>query len=89
VRAILGGRTASWLHDRLAEACVRPPGLGHREDPKLTSGLTAARDVDLGMNVPPLFNSMGFISSGLVELVGGLACVAEYRSELTIEAVPP
>src|SRR5262245_3712862 len=33
----LGDRTAAWLYDRLSEACVRPPGLGHLEDPKLTS----------------------------------------------------
>src|SRR5688572_19569097 len=31
--ANLGDRTASWLYDRLTEACVRPPGMGHLEDP--------------------------------------------------------
>src|SRR5687767_14397036 len=25
----LGDRTAAWLYDRLTEACVRPPGMGH------------------------------------------------------------
>ena len=31
--ANLGDRTAAWLYDRLTEACVRPPGIGHLEDP--------------------------------------------------------
>src|SRR6185503_6435580 len=43
----LGDRTASWLFDRLARACVRPPGMGHLEDPRLTADLTVARDFDL------------------------------------------
>src|SRR5215510_7406728 len=72
--ANLGDRTASWLYDRLAEACVRPPGIGHLEDPKLTSDLTVARDFDLGMTGPPLTISMDFIASGMVEMVGGIAC---------------
>jgi ATP-binding cassette, subfamily B, bacterial len=76
VGANLGDRTATWLYDRLAEACVRPPGMGHLEDPKLTTDLTVARDFDLGMTGPPLFISMDFIASGLVELIGGLASAA-------------
>ena len=40
------------------EACrtylVRLPGMGHLEDPTLTSDLTVARDFDLGMTGPPL-----------------------------------
>jgi hypothetical protein len=48
VSANLGDRTAAWLYDRLTESCVRPPGMGHLEDPKLTSDLTVARDFDLG-----------------------------------------
>src|SRR5437868_11251034 len=71
--ANLGDRTAAWLYDRLAEACVRPPGMGHLEDPKLTNDLTVARDFDLGMTGPPLTISMDFIASGLVEMLGGLA----------------
>src|SRR5207237_775881 len=71
--ANLGDRTAAWLYDRLTEACVRPPGMGHLEDPKLTNDLTVARDFDLGMTGPPLFISMDFIASGLVEMMGGLA----------------
>src|SRR5262245_34801392 len=35
VSAHLGDRTAAWLYDRLTEACVRPPGMGHLEDAKL------------------------------------------------------
>ena len=34
--ANLGDRTAAWLYDRLTEASVRPLGMGHLEDPKLT-----------------------------------------------------
>ncbi len=74
VGANLGDRTAAWLYDRLTEACVRPPSMGHLEDPKLTSDLTVARDFDLGMTGPPLSISMDFIASGLVDLIGGLAC---------------
>ena len=45
------GRLAVRPPDR---ACVRPPGMGHLEDPKLTADLTVARDFDLGMTGPPL-----------------------------------
>jgi ATP-binding cassette, subfamily B, bacterial len=71
--ANLGDRTAAWLYDRLTEACVRPPGMGHLEDPTLTNDLTVARDFDLGMTGPPLSISMDFIASGMVEMIGGLA----------------
>ena len=74
--ANLGDRTAAWLYDRLTEACVWPPGIGHLENPKLTSDLTVARDFDLGMTGPPLSISLDFIAGGLVELIGGLACAA-------------
>ena len=70
----LGDRTAAWLYDRLTEACVRPPGMGHLEDPALTSDLTVAREFDLGMTGPPLSISMDFIASGMVEMIGGIAC---------------
>jgi ATP-binding cassette, subfamily B, bacterial len=76
ISANLGDRTAAWLYDRLTEACVRPPGMGHLEDPKLATDLTVARDFDLGMTGPPLSIAMPFIAGGLVELIGGLACVA-------------
>src|SRR4051812_33035428 len=72
----LGDRTAAWLYDRLTEACVRPPGMGHLEDPSLTGDLTLARDFDLGMTGPPLAFSMDFIASGMVEMIGGVASAA-------------
>jgi len=68
----LGDRTAAWLYDRLTESCVRPPGMGHLEDPKLTGDLSVARDFDLGMMGPPLFISMDFIAGGLVEMIAGI-----------------
>ena len=70
----LGDRTAAWLYDRLTHACVRPPGMGHLEDPKLTSDLVVARDFDLGMTGPPLSISMDFIAADMVQTVGGFAC---------------
>src|SRR3984885_8499345 len=73
VSANLGDRTAAWLYDRLTEACVGPPGMGHLEDPALTSDLTIARDFDLGMTGPPLSISMDFIATGMVEMIGGVA----------------
>ena len=72
----LGDRTAAWLYDRLTEACVGPPGIGHLEDPTLTSDLTVARDFDLGMPGPPLSISMDFIANGMVQMIGGLASAA-------------
>src|SRR3954463_8708170 len=76
VSSNLGDRTAAWLYDRLTEACVHPPGMGHLEDPKLTNDLTVARDFDLGMTGPALSISMDFIAGGLVEMVAGLAFTA-------------
>src|SRR6185436_13695294 len=76
IGANLGDRTAAWLYDRLTEACVRPPGMGHLEDPQLTSDLSVARDFDTGMMGPPLSISMDFIAGGLVEFVGGIASAA-------------
>jgi ABC-type multidrug transport system fused ATPase/permease subunit len=70
----LGDRTAAWLYDRLTEACVTPPGMAHLEDSRLTGDLTMARDFDLGMTGPPLSISMDFIASGLLEMIGGMAC---------------
>jgi ABC-type multidrug transport system fused ATPase/permease subunit len=73
VGANLGDRTAAWLYDRLTEDCVRPPGMGHLEDPALTSDLTVARDFDLGMTGPPLSISLDFIANGMTEMIGGVA----------------
>ena len=74
--ANLGSRTAAWLYDRLTAACLRPPGMGHLEDPRLTDDLTMARDFDLAISGPPLFIAMDFIAGGLVEMVSGLASAA-------------
>ena len=75
IGANLGDRVSAWLYDRLTEACVRPPGMGHLEDEKLTSDLVVARDFDLGMTGPPMSISMDFIASdGLVGLLSGLSC---------------
>lgn len=76
VSSNLGDRTAAWLYDRLTEACVRPPGMGHLEDPALTGDLTVARDFDLAMTGPPLAISMDFIATGMVEMIGGIASAA-------------
>ena len=73
ISANLGSRVAAWLYDRLTEACVRPPGMGHLEDPKLTSDLTVAREFDAGMTGPPMYINMDFIASGLVTSITGLA----------------
>ena len=69
----LGDRTAAWLYDRLTRACVRPPGMGHLEDSRLTGDLTVARDFDLGMTGPPLSYGLDFIAGGLVEMIGGIS----------------
>jgi ATP-binding cassette subfamily B protein len=71
--ANLGSRMAAWLYDELTRTCVRPPGMRHLESPELTADLAMARDFDLGISGPPLNVSMGFIATGLVELIGGLA----------------
>ena len=69
----LGSRTAAWLYDELTRLCVAPPGIGHLEDPQLTTDLSMARDFDLGITGPPLSVSMDFIAAGLVEFVGGVS----------------
>jgi ATP-binding cassette, subfamily B, bacterial len=71
ISANLGSRTAAWLYDQLTSACIEPPGMGHLEDPTLTNDLIVAREFDLGINGPPLFISMSFISDGLGELLAG------------------
>jgi ABC-type multidrug transport system fused ATPase/permease subunit len=76
ISANLGSRVAAWLFDRLAEACVRPPGMGHLEDPTLASDLTVAREFDAGMSGPPMHLNMDFIAAGLVQTVVGLASAA-------------
>jgi len=74
--ANLGSRVAAWLYDRLTEACVKPSGMGHLEDPELTSDLTVAREFDAGMTGPPMHINMDFIAAELVQTVVGLASAA-------------
>jgi ATP-binding cassette, subfamily B, bacterial len=69
----LGDQTAAYLYDRLTNACVRPAGMAHLEDPTLAMDMIVARDFDLGMTGPPLSYSMDFIAGGLVGMIGGLA----------------
>jgi ABC-type multidrug transport system fused ATPase/permease subunit len=73
ISANLGDRASAWLYDRLVDACVGPPGVGHLEDQELTEDLTVARDFDMGIQGPPLSLSMDFIAGGLIELLGGLS----------------
>jgi ATP-binding cassette, subfamily B, bacterial len=73
VSANLGDRTSAWLYDRLTEACVRPPGIGHLEDPALAGDLTVAREFDLGRTGPPLSMSLDFIAQSMLGLISGLA----------------
>jgi ABC-type multidrug transport system fused ATPase/permease subunit len=72
----LGSVAAAWLYDELTRACVGPPGMGHLEDPRLTMDITMARDFDLGITGPPLMIAMGFIASGMMDLVAGWAAAA-------------
>jgi ABC-type multidrug transport system fused ATPase/permease subunit len=72
----LGDRMSALLYRRLTEACVRPEGMAHLEDPALAGDLTVARDFDLGMTGPPMSYSMDFIAGGLVGLISGLAAAA-------------
>jgi len=69
----LGDRTAAWLYDKLTAACIRPPGMGHLEDQRLTGDLTIARDFDLGMTGPPLSTSLDFIAGSLVSSISGFS----------------
>jgi ATP-binding cassette, subfamily B, bacterial len=71
--ANLGDALSSWLNDRLLRSSVAPPGMAHLERPELTDDLTVARDFDLGISGPPMSISMGFIATGLVDIVVGVA----------------
>lgn len=73
ISANLGSRLAAWLFDRMTEACVGPPGMGHLEDPDLANDLTVAREFDAGMTGPPMHINMEFIAGGLVELLAGVS----------------
>ncbi len=69
----LGHRASDWMNDQLLAATTAPPGMAHLERPDLTDQLTMGRDFDLGIMGPPLHVSMGFIASGLVQLVAGVS----------------
>jgi ATP-binding cassette subfamily B protein len=69
----LGNRLSAWLYDRLTEACSRPPGIGHLEDPELIGDLTVAREFDNGLAGPPMEVNLPFIATGLVDMGSGLA----------------
>jgi ATP-binding cassette subfamily B protein len=71
--ANLGARTSAWLHERLLDACLAPPGLAHLERPDLADDLSMARDFDLGITGPSLTRSMSSIGSGFADLAGGAA----------------
>lgn len=71
--AVLGDRTSGSLQGRLTAACSDPPGIAHLERPGLAAELVLARDFDQGITSAPLSVSLGFISAGLVELLGGVA----------------
>ncbi len=76
VGANLGSRVSAWLFDRLTDACVQPPGVGHLEDPQLAGDLTVAREFDMGMTGPPMHLNVNFIAEDLVRAVTGIACAA-------------
>ena len=71
--ADLGQRTGAWLHDRLMEASIRPPGLAHLERPDLVDQLERVRRFDQGVEGPSLQAATPRIGSGFAELVGGAA----------------
>jgi ATP-binding cassette, subfamily B, bacterial len=68
----LGAKAGAWLHDRLMEACVTPPGLAHLERPELGDELNQARQFDLGVNHPSLAVAMPEIASGFAEIAAGI-----------------
>ena len=72
----LGSRMASYLYDRLSIASTEPDGIGHLEDAELAKDMAMAKDFDLGISGPPLYVSMDFIASGLVEMVSGITASA-------------
>ena len=69
----LGLRVSAWLYDRLTDACVRPPGIGHLEDPELAADMAVAREFDNGVAGPPMEVALPFIAVGLVDFGAGLA----------------
>src|SRR5205807_9373724 len=73
--ADLGARTGAWLHQRLMEASIRPPGLAHLERPDLADRLERVRTFDMGIDNPSLQVATPRIGSGFAGVAGG-ACQA-------------
>jgi ATP-binding cassette, subfamily B, bacterial len=73
--AIVGARTSGFLQSELTRAAATPVGIAHLERPGLAGEMVAARDFDLGTMGPPIAVAMGFIGSGLVQLLSGAAQV--------------
>ena len=69
----LGLRVSAWLYDRLTDACVRPAGIGHLEDPELAADMAMAREFDNGVAGPPMEVALPFIAVGLVDFGSGVA----------------
>ncbi len=69
----LGNTLSAWLYDHMTEACVRPPGVGHLEDPELASDMAVAREFDNGIAGPPMEVNLPFIASSLVDMGAGIA----------------
>jgi ATP-binding cassette, subfamily B, bacterial len=69
--AIVGGRTSGFLQSELTRAAATPAGIAHLERPGLAAEMVAARDFDLGTMGPPISVAMGFVGSGLVQLLSG------------------
>jgi ATP-binding cassette, subfamily B, bacterial len=67
----LGAVGSSYLHDRLLDACLGPPGLAHLEDSALADRLSTARDFDLGLTGPSMAPSLPNIGSGFATVLGG------------------
>ncbi|MBJ7602239.1 MAG: ABC transporter ATP-binding protein [Candidatus Dormibacteraeota bacterium] len=70
--ADLGYRAGSWLHGRLIQSCVNPPGLQHLERPDLAERLERVRTFDLGVEGPPLVTAIPAIGTGFAYNLGGL-----------------
>jgi ABC-type multidrug transport system fused ATPase/permease subunit len=73
VGAVLGAKTSMWLHDRMMQACVAPPGLAHLERPDLADELARARDFETGNVGPGMEIAMPEVGSGFSTVLGGFA----------------
>ncbi len=73
VGSLLGAKAGAWLHDRLMEASIAPPGLAHLERPDLGDDLAKAREFDQGIVAPSLEAALPFIATGFSEITAGVA----------------